>query len=290
MFVENIFHWAFIKSFCVFNCIKPLNTIAILMYHNVTDEAPPSYRSIRVRDFQAQMKFLKEYCEVISIRDLMNIYPNPREDVKTRKPRVLITFDDGFRDNYTNAYPILKSLGLAATVFIVNKFIRTPQNDDDSGKREFLSLAEMREMREHGITFCSHTQSHLNLSKLDYARQKWEIQQGAEELYKHFPDPEVLEAFAYPFGEYNDDTINVLKELKFKVALTAWHQLNGPWDNPFKLKRLTADGRDDLVKFAGQLNPHIFKWYQWHLNRRFSQKKTAGKIASSSGSIVEVEK
>jgi peptidoglycan/xylan/chitin deacetylase (PgdA/CDA1 family) len=285
----NLFHWAFLKSFSLLNHVKPLNTMAVLMYHNVTDEAPPSYRSIRVKDFLDQMKFLKEYCQVISIRDLINIYPSPRPEVKTRKPRVLITLDDGIRDSYINAFPILKSLGLPATVFVIPKLIHWSKYNDHEQNREYLSLLEMEEMRKHGISFCSHTLEHENLTKLDYAQQKWQIQQGMQELYHHFPDPEVLEAFAYPFGEYNADTINVLKELKLKVAFTAWHQLNGTWDHPLKLKRLTADGRDNLIKFAGQLNPYVFKFFQRQLNTELT-KKLSGKALATANDLAEVEK
>lgn len=253
-------------SLSVLNAARKFNTVAVLMYHNVTDYAEPSYRSIRVKDFRRQMYYLKKKCEVISMGDLVRIYKSGQALPKTNKPRVVITLDDGFRDNYINAFPVLKEFGLPAAFFVVSKLIHWGDNSDGV-QRNHLSLEEMKDMRNHGMTFCSHTHSHPNLSNLGYEDQKREIQKGMDELYGRFADPEVLQAFAYPFGEYNQFTLDILKEMKFQVGLTVWHHLNGTFENSLRLKRMTADGRDSLLKFAGQLNPYVFKMYQWHLNR-----------------------
>lgn len=245
--------------------IRPQYSIAVLMYHNVTEILPPSYRSIRPEDFRLQMKYLKDQCEVLSIQDLVKAYRSPRHFTRSRKPRVIITFDDGFRDNYTNAFPILKEFSLPATCFVVPSWFS--KTDPSTAKRIFLNEKEIKEMRNNGISFCSHTLSHPMLPHLDYKEQKAEILKGRQELYERISDPVVLDAFAYPFGEYNQDTMEILKELKFKIGLTVWHHLNGPNDNPLRLKRLTADGRDGMIKFASQVNPFGFKAYDKIIKR-----------------------
>lgn len=276
----DVFSLTALKTFSMVNHLMPFNTVAVLMYHNVTDDIQPSYRAIRVNDFRDQMRYLRNKCEVISIKDLIKIYQSPHTMGKTRKPRVVITMDDGFRDNYTQAFPILKEYGLPATFFVVTNSVHWTDQDGDSPRRTHLSLREMKDMRNHGILFCSHTLSHPNLSKIGFAEQKWQIEKGMQLLYDWFPDQEVMEAFAYPFGEYNDFTLEILKELKFKVGLTVWHQLNGPFENPLRLKRLTADGREHIVKFAGQLNPYVFKACQWYVN--YAQKQHHPNIGAKS--------
>lgn len=262
MFLRNLSDYTFIKSLSILNYVRPFNTVAVLMYHNVTDALQPSYRSIRVKDFRDQMLYLKKECEVLAIEDLISMYRSGNVIDKSRKPRVVITMDDGYRDNYTHAFPVLKEFGLPATLFIVTDDIHWSMNADEGPKRTHLSLREMKEMRKHGITFCSHTQSHPDLSRIGYEEQKKQILNGMRQLYDCFPDPEVLQAFAYPFGEYNYFTLEILKELKFKVGLTVWHDLNGQFEDPLRLKRLTGDGRNSIVKFAGQLNPYVFNLYK----------------------------
>lgn len=251
---------SYLASLVAYNYIRPQYSIAVLMYHNVTDDLPPSYRSIRIDDFRHQMKYLKDKCDVLSIQDLIKTYNSPRKFKRARKSQVVITFDDGFRDNYTNAFPILKELSLPAACFIVPQWIS--KSNTQSPNREFLNDKEMKEMHNHGISFCSHTLSHPMLPHLDYKQQKAEILKGRQELYERINDPVVMDAFAYPYGEYNETTLEILKELKFKIGLTVWHHLNGPQENPLRLKRLTADGRDDIVKFASQINPLGFKVYE----------------------------
>ena len=271
---------AAIQSCSLVSNIKPFNTVAVLMYHNVSDEIEPSYRSIRVKDFHEQMRFLKNKCEVLDIHDLVNLYYSPRNIGKTKKPRVVITMDDGFRDNYTNAFPILKKFGLPATIFVVSQWSAQAEHQPQG---EFLNFQEMNEMRNHGMTFCSHTHTHVNLSKLNFYEQHWQIQKGIRELYDRFGDARVLDVFAYPFGEYNQHTLEILKDLKVKIGLTVLHQHNGPVENPLIIKRLTADGRDHIIKFAGQLNPYVFKAYQWYL------KHTKKTHFSDNGSLSNLE-
>ncbi len=257
----------FLPSLSLLNAARKFNTVAVVMYHNITDDDAPSYRSIRIRDFRNEMRYLKEKCEVITIADLVKIYQNPSKLNKTSRPRVVISVDDGFRDNYTNAFPILKEFGLPAAFFITTKDIHWEDELNGTGQRKLLNLNEMKEMRNHGMTFCSHTYSHPNLTRMGYEDQKMEIRRGMEELYERITDPEVRQVFAYPFGEYNQLTLEILKELKFKLGLTVWHHLNGAYENPLRLKRMTADGRDNLLKFACQLNPYVFKAYEWFLER-----------------------
>lgn len=274
MSLNNFLTRSCLNSISALNHIRPINTVAVLMYHNISDDIPPSYRSIKVNDFREQMRYLKKKCEVIDIRKLIEIYRSPQTMSKSRKPRVVITIDDGHYDNYTNAFPILKEFGLPATLFIVSNW---SMNEAEGPKRAFLNLREMKEMTNHGITFCSHTQSHRNLSKLGYEEQRKEILSGMKRLYDLFPGKEVLEAFAYPFGEYNHFTLEILENLKFKVGLTVWHHLNGPFENPLRLKRLTVDGQESIIKFAGQLNPYILELY-WRYSIRDQKQKLQSKI------------
>ncbi len=96
----------------------------VLMYHGVchTAEAHGDWLQLPERQFYEQMEYLAANCDVVSLWDAINGKDLPRYH---RGPQVVITFDDGYYNNYEFAYPILKRLGLPATIFLVTSFINT---------------------------------------------------------------------------------------------------------------------------------------------------------------------
>ncbi|HVQ16375.1 MAG TPA: polysaccharide deacetylase family protein [Vicinamibacterales bacterium] len=98
------------------------NRIVVLMYHGLVrdDDAVDGWSFMRAAEFDRQMAYLSQHCEVISLRQarLENGKPSKRK-------RVVITFDDGYGSNYHIAFPILKKYGFPATVFVATKFVET---------------------------------------------------------------------------------------------------------------------------------------------------------------------
>ena len=86
----------------------------VFTYHRVNDEGAPFFRGVAVRDFTTQMELLRERCDVLSLEELRS-----GAAAGTLPPRAVgITFDDGYRDNFENAFPVLRRLGLPATIFL----------------------------------------------------------------------------------------------------------------------------------------------------------------------------
>jgi peptidoglycan/xylan/chitin deacetylase (PgdA/CDA1 family) len=252
--------------------------IAVLMFHNICDDLPPSDLVVSTENFREQMKYLKDTCDVISMRELIDIYHNPSADVNYAKTKAVITIDDGYLNNYTNALPVLKDLDLPATVFVTTVFTNTdmtmPRYQHLPGCR-MLNWQELAEMRKQNITLCSHTHTHPHLPTLSYEQQKAEIQRGVDELYAHFPDPIIKEVFAYTYGEFDDITRKILRELNFKIGLTCWHAFNDAREDPLLLKRLTVDGRKSLAEFANQFS--LLDTLFQALNEKLSLLDKAGK-------------
>ena len=94
--------------------------VTVLMYHAVTAMPLPveDWVFVEERQFQAQMLYLKKHCHVIPLRELADARRG-----RSRRPLVALTFDDGFRNNYSVAYPILQRLALPATIFLVTDLI-----------------------------------------------------------------------------------------------------------------------------------------------------------------------
>lgn len=118
---------------------------------------------------------------------------------------VVITFDDGFRNFRTEAFPVLKEFGFKATVFLVTDFCGKHNdwkgNPKELPRQELLDWDEIRDLANEGVEFGGHTRSHLNLSVLPAASIDEEIRGCRQALDRELGSKAV--SFAYPFGKYN---------------------------------------------------------------------------------------
>jgi len=129
--------------------------ISILMYHSVTREplSVPDWCFVQERSFQEQMVYLKNHCRVIPLKDA----PSPARENDGRL-KVAITFDDGFQSNYDVAWPILKKLGLPATIFLATDFIGSDSTVWFCRINEALSKTSLTNLEWDGITYDLSTQ------------------------------------------------------------------------------------------------------------------------------------
>ncbi|MBI5874115.1 MAG: polysaccharide deacetylase family protein [Candidatus Omnitrophica bacterium] len=228
--------------------------VIVLLYHRVNDKLPAGEFVVPVAKFRQQMEWLAQHCKVVAI---------PRSDLvvrdrgRTSVSRVVLTFDDGYRDNYQNAFPILKRLKLSATIFLttgyIGKLYKKPRYKSVPWRRDYLNWCEVKEMAKYGLTFGAHTVSHPHLSRLGYGQQKVEIEQSTAAISRKTQDTSHRLIFCYPYGEYNADTIKILKKLRVKMAFTvkpgAWRKA----DDPLQIKRIGISGFDTLAGFKAKI-------------------------------------
>ena len=210
--------------------------VPILAYHNVNYSDKPRLNSVTPENFAKQMAYLHKHgYQVIPFSELVN---SIREKKSLPQKSVVITFDDGYEDNYAQAFPVLKQYHFPAIIFIVTDVV---------GKPGFLTWEQIREMEKSGISFGSHTRLHTYLPSLDKAEQRNQIQVSREILEQQLGHP--IEYFAYPSGGFNESIITILKEAGYKAACTTnrgWHQLN---DNPYINKRIRIGNNDSCDFF-----------------------------------------
>lgn len=198
----------------------------ILAYHRVQDSAEDAHMSVRTRTFERQIDYLQKHFQILSLDRIEESrrYPE-KEDC------CIITFDDGYRDNYLNAYPVLKKRHVPAAIFVVSG------NVGKSSK--WVSGDEMRDMVSHSMTIGSHTVSHPLLTDISSDEAFNEIMASKIQLEEMLG--KTVDYFAYPRGKrtnYNETIRKMVENSGYKAAVTMENGLIGQERNRFELKRI----------------------------------------------------
>lgn len=162
--------------------------IIALNYHKIDHAEHPL--SVTPEEFDAQIAYLKDNGYTSITPDQIYGYLTGGEELP-RRP-ILITFDDGYADNYENAYPILKKHGFQATIFVIVKYMDTPG---------YLTWEQAKEMSLEGISIQSHTVNHLPLSSLEQEEAAMELSDSRKIIEARTGQP--VRYIAYPEGAYN---------------------------------------------------------------------------------------
>lgn len=220
-------------------------TVPILMYHYLSTP-PPGADAIR-RDlsvspelFESHLAYLRQAgYQTISFEDL--IYALSQEG-ELPNNAIIITFDDGYRDNYVNAFPLLRKYGYTATFFVFTQPIDTYNVD-------YLTWEMVIEMHQAGMEFGSHSYRHSDLSNKDVDFLVYEILGSKEAIEERIQEP--VRFFSYPAGRYDDLTIRVLESAHFWGAVTTRWGAEHSHDTRFEMARIRVRGSDtvdDLVE------------------------------------------
>lgn len=204
------------------------NGIPVLLYHHVSDgRTDLPALTVTTAEFERQMALLRGAgFETISPRQFI-AYMEEEAVTLPAKP-VLITFDDGYEDNYTHAFPVLQRFGFSAVIFMVDI------NIDRDGR---LSSRQIREMAAQGIAFGSHSVTHPNLTTLSGRELRHEVRDGKRKLEKL--TRKEAELFSYPYGYFNLPAWEAADMAGYKAAFTVLPGLNhSERDNLFLLRRI----------------------------------------------------
>lgn len=220
-----------------------VTAITVLNYHKVDDVYIAL--SIPPVEFERQMAYLRDNgYTTISPDELRN---SLEMGVSLPDKPVLITFDDGYADNYQKAYPILKKYGYKATIFVITDFLSTNPN--------YITWDQAREMQANGITIASHTMQHKSLTDLSDAAVRAELagskaalsyQLGVEDVY-----------FAYPTGTYNIHVMQLVQEAGYKGAFTIKYGDVDAASSLFALERVPVFQTEDTFESFRMRIEHV---------------------------------
>lgn len=169
--------------------------IPILLYHRVADKGAPARYVIAPQDFEQQIAFLQQ-AGYRSIR-LSQLVEAIQKGAMLPERSIVLTFDDGNLDNYTNAFPILQEYGMTGVAYVV-----ADRLDSDG----YLNAAQIRAMAAAGWEIGSHSMTHTDLTTISDEKVRVEIHDSKVQLENILGFP--IESFAYPFGKADPDLVH----------------------------------------------------------------------------------
>jgi peptidoglycan/xylan/chitin deacetylase (PgdA/CDA1 family) len=219
----------------------------VLLYHRVVPKGSViGKHKLHVWEdqFCKQMQWLKDNdYQTITFRDLASV-----QNTGPAKKQIILTFDDGYDDNYNILFPVLKEYKFKAVIFLVTA---CRQNDWSIVQGEpainLMTADQIKEMDAYGIEFGGHTQKHVDLKNAGIALQEQEITGCYHDLEQLLGKKPV--SFSYPYGAYNNDTLALVKKAGFNYAVTT---IFGPDDfngDPLLIRRLEIRPHSGLYNF-----------------------------------------
>lgn len=219
--------------------------VPILMYHKINPYFSGGLYRITPDEFDWQMQYLHDNgYHTVSIGAVLDHF---QKGQKLPEKPVIITLDDGYRDNYLYAYPILQKYGFTATIFVITNTV-APANVDNM----MLTWDQIREMADNGMTIGCHTLDHKHLTRVGLAEAQRQITDSKNDLEQELGRK--IEFFSYPYGEHNQDVERLVQESGFRAATTVNPELVTNIDNPFALNRIGIYSNLDHQGFIDKVN------------------------------------
>ena len=218
----------------------------VIMYHSITpgNGLPDSRWSVSERSFRSQLDLLKsEGWTTACVRDLTKADTLPLRTV-------VITFDDGFENNFEHSFRHLNEYGMKATWFVVTMDIgkQSGWHDKDASSRQMLRDEQLKEMTAKGMEIAAHTRSHARLPELDARSITDEIEGSKKDLEDILGL--TVDSFAYPYGLFNDNCVEAVRKAGYKVACTTQTGWFGSETDLLRVRRVGIFSDDNLSAFA----------------------------------------
>jgi peptidoglycan/xylan/chitin deacetylase (PgdA/CDA1 family) len=214
--------------------------IPILMYHSISSYASSKFKPCIVspETFDEHLSYLDQYHYTpITVTQFVQAMARGGEGLPPRP--MILTFDDGYADFYTEALPALKRHGFVATLYIPTAFVGGTSlwaQDIGEGSRPLLTWEQLAEISASGIECGAHTHTHRSLDMLPPSEVRDEIVRSKELLEDHLGQQ--VSSFAYPFGYYSARVRQLVRMAGYASACAIKGALSSLHDDPYALARL----------------------------------------------------
>lgn len=211
-----------------------VRSVPILLYHKVGNDADSL--TVSTERFANDMEYLAQNgYNTLSLADVRRRLNNEEANMP-HKP-VLITFDDGYLDNYTNAFPILEKYNLKASFYIITGMIGQPNR---------VTAAQIKEMDAAGMGIGSHTVTHSALGELGPEAVMTELSQSKATLEQMLGKN--IDFIAYPCGSYHQDTLQMVRKVGYRGGFSV-RQGNAMFTDTLAIRRIPVFKYDRSISY-----------------------------------------
>jgi len=236
--------------------VPKLNGLRVMMYHKIETSLPPDFLTVTTHQLENQFKILQEkQYNCISMQDLIDyqLFQKPLP-----KNPFLLTFDDGYQNNFSALYPLLLKYQFKTTIFLVADFINRSELNE-AGELVYLSLEEIKQMDPAVVEFALHSFNHKSYNDLSIEEIDADITDSKQTLdalgIKYLP------CHAYTYGAYpkrdaakRDQLYKILSKHNIEIAFRIGNRVNKlPLENPYLVQRIDIRGTDSLFQFKAKL-------------------------------------
>ena len=215
------------------------NAAVVVAFHRIVDTDRSDSLSVDSIAFERHCRFYQRHFRVVPLRELVDRL----EQGRSVDRHLAITFDDGYRDNFENARPVLEKLALPATFFVVTDWMGStivPRWDRVRDVRHpWMTWDEVRALHRSGFEIGAHTRSHVDLSAVPPEVARDEVLGARLDLEARLGSR--VESFAYPYGGRNDvtdATRDIVKSAGLRCCCSSFGGINPAGTNPFFLNRV----------------------------------------------------
>jgi peptidoglycan/xylan/chitin deacetylase (PgdA/CDA1 family) len=230
--------------------------IPILMYHSISSYASPRFRSCIVSPevFDEHLLYLeRSHYTSVTVTQFVQAMARGGEGLPPRP--MILTFDDGYADFYTEALPALRRHGFTATLYIATAFIggtsRWLQHMGE-GLRPMLTWDQLAEISASGIECGGHSHTHPPLDMLPLSVAYDEIVRSKDLLEDHLGQQ--VASFAYPFGYYNPRVRQIVQAAGYASACAVKRMVSSLCDDPYALARFAIRLNTSVHDLASALD------------------------------------
>jgi peptidoglycan/xylan/chitin deacetylase (PgdA/CDA1 family) len=225
--------------------------LPILMYHSILlHKSDKGKHNIYVMQqaLRKQLSYLKKHgYATITFKD---IYENKITDFNKK---VILTFDDGYEDNYLLLFPLLKEFNFTAVIFLVTRETYNKWGTEQGEpKKNLMTKEQIIEMDQYGIEFGGHTCHHPELNKMPIEVVLAEVKNCKEDIETLLNKKTI--SFAYPFGGINDQVKEAVKNSGFQYGIST---KSGPIEfseDPYRIRRIEVATRTTLWGFKRKVS------------------------------------
>ena len=225
----------------------PAKPPVILMYHGTPSSGGDDIYALSASLFRRHLDYLMDHgWHTLTLGKLMNGGDYPERSV-------VITFDDGYEDNFENAFLPLLSRGMVATWFIVASAIGGASNwlKGNGRNRPLLTRGQILDMDQAGMEIGSHGYRHVSYPALSREEQQEEMVASREKLEDLLGKS--VQGFAFPYGNYNEESLEALRYSGYSYACTTRSGRFNPMEDPFQVRRVTIYSGDNEKILARKL-------------------------------------